>query len=78
MLWHKPDISSYPYCPAVRAMASENTPLVVKSDEEFPTRRAISFCVTNLTVKGMGTDKYTLLAAWQNFTSAPVKKEVEV
>jgi hypothetical protein len=54
-------------------MASENTPLVVKSDEEFPARRTIGIRVT---IKGMGTDRYRLPAAWQNFTSAPVRKEV--
>jgi hypothetical protein len=56
-------------------MASENAPLVVKSDEEFPPRRMIRICVT---IKGMSTDMYRLPAAWQNFTSAPVKKEVKV
>jgi len=28
-----------PYCPAVRTMASDDTPLVVKINEEFPTTK---------------------------------------
>jgi hypothetical protein len=53
-------------------MAPENAPLVVKSDEKFPARKTIRICMT---IKGMSTDRYRLPAAWQNFTSAPVKKD---
>lgn len=53
-------------------MSAEDTPLVIKSDEEFPAKTTISFCVT---IKGMGTDRYRLPTTWQNLTTAPVKKD---
>jgi hypothetical protein len=28
-----------PYCPAVRPMSSDDTPLVLKTDEKFPAKR---------------------------------------
>ena len=56
-------------------MASENAPLVVESNEEFPARRTINICAT---MNGMDTDRYRLPAAWQNFTRAPVGKKVSM
>jgi hypothetical protein len=38
MQWDPPEelVSTDPYCPAVRATSSDDTPLVVESSEELP------------------------------------------